>query len=254
MAESTTGSDSVQMTEELCLQPGDKLFVFEERTAHTPKPSQLLWVELSAAYKNAADSLADAAIKQERNECGDLYPIVFLYRHFIELELKSLVALSLIHSSKEKLVEYAEKILGGHNPERLLDCLTSNLEDLEYLRESAEFTVFKLIVKELTGYDPSSTAFRYSVTKALDPTQVNLHGLSITNLRNVAQRFAQTCLFLRSELQERADGYSDSYDPGPQMYRVSDDEMLSKELDGRMQAEAKAEEFDADWLFDDDRI
>jgi hypothetical protein len=239
------------MAKDRGIQSGDKLFVFEERGDRTAGLGQLRWVELSAAYKYAADHVADAAIKGTQGKCADLYPIVFLYRHFMELELKSLLALSLIGSGKEDLIAYAEKVLKDHNPERLLNCLISQWKDCEYL-EVEELTALTTVVKELAVYDPTSTAFRYSVTKSLLPVQVDLQGLSVTNLRDVAQRFAETCLLLRDELLQNADGYSDCYESGPQLYVSSEDEMLAKELDGRMEEEAQAEEFDSDFELNDD--
>ena len=70
--------------------PGDKMF---KQSARLPLRRDLegSWVAYAEGYKLAADSLV--SLQLQSTSSTNAYPAVFLYRHFIELEFKSIFAL-----------------------------------------------------------------------------------------------------------------------------------------------------------------
>lgn len=203
------------------VQPGDQLFVFGEPDAHHPKNVAPKWVEIAAAYKKAADQLLGQLKLQKRIVSATLYPVVFLYRHFVEMEIKSILLLSYIGAEKGDGGLKVSAVLHTHDPKRLADelanspTLTEALKSqIHYLgvdfmgwRESRDILdCFFQILDEVSALDPGSDTFRYTVTKELKPNRANLHGLSLSNLEDVALRFEATCRWLRQILEQHIDG------------------------------------------------
>ena len=136
-------------------EPGDKLFTSEE-------PDFLNNCFLGAnrsiyedGYKLAADALVDKLMEKRTRQDFLVYPIVFLYRHYIELSLKHMIFLgNKISKDEFRLPEHhridalwseARKILEEMNsgsPKKVLDAVESCL-------------------KELARRDPTGEAFRY---------------------------------------------------------------------------------------------
>jgi hypothetical protein len=228
------------------LQPGDSLFRFGPRREGPPR-----WVKLSAAYKDAADQLVNVAEREDHADSAATYPIVFLYRHFIELELKSILALAMIRSKVKHPLEETERVIGKHDLGFLCDVLLRS-EFMQFLESETQLgsvlTTMRDVVKELCSYDPSSTVFRYPVDKGLVPHDVDLSGLSINNLRHVAQKLEFTFRILRRVLEEGLGGgdFEDEFEDGTDYYRreygIPETKMNLKDILGIAEMEAEAEE------------
>jgi hypothetical protein len=206
------------------IRPSDLLFVFDEPQAYHPKNAAPKWVEIAAAYKSAADQLLGQVKAQKRIVSAALYPVVFLYRHFIEMEIKSILLLSYIGMEEGEARRKISAVLRTHDPKRLADELANSPTLDEALRcqihyldddfmgrqQSAEILdSFLSILDEVSAVDPGSYTFRYSVTKDFSPTGANLHGLSLSKLEAVAGRFEATCLWLRGILERHIDNTVD---------------------------------------------
>jgi len=205
----------------MLVRPGDLLFVFDEHDAYQSRNVAPKWVEIAAAYKAAADQLLGQLKLQKRIESATLYPVVFLYRHFIEMEIKSILLLSYIGAEKGEAGLKISAVLHTHDPKRLgdelanLSTLTEALksqihylgDDLMGWRESRDILdCFFQIIDEVSALDPGSDTFRYTVTKMLSSNRANLHGLSLSKLEDVAGRFEATCRWLRQILEQHIDG------------------------------------------------
>lgn len=139
-------------------QKGDKLLVpwGQKRLFAGWMVGQWLWYP--DAYKLAADKLAEQ-IEGHSWEDGLVFPVVFLYRHYVELKLKYLIIeldrlggtdMNEKEFNKHKLIPlwiYVKKHLG---------CIRDANWDKEILRS------LESLIKEFDQLDPNSYRFRYS--------------------------------------------------------------------------------------------
>ncbi len=154
------------------LQRGDKLFINDKARLqidtsegygyHGYKMSTFFGYAL--AYKKAADLLV-----QNNQRLPDIFlddlvlPIVFLYRHYVELMLKDLLIEGNKKYGKFSPSEIKEKILDTHNIAYLwqkLKALLFALTDRSEYVEALEACLF-----EFSNVDDSSMSFRYPVNK-----------------------------------------------------------------------------------------
>ena len=136
------------------------------------------WYPYVAGYKDAADKVINAT----KDEYFDslVYPIMFLYRHYLEIMLKQLLwefrSFHLIienyHGNMEYGTGYSEKddpilkhdlIKIWKELRKLIEKAWSDEEDLSFLAN------VELRVREFHAIDQGSFAFRYPVNKANDP-------------------------------------------------------------------------------------
>lgn len=130
------------------------------------------WEGYTDSYRDAADHLVE---RIERCELDSLvYPIMFLYRHYLELQLKSLLRnFYLLHSLqcsyplKETLQHLC--LFHGiqcrcpqkkHNLVELWDRVRPLIEEM-YLQDTEDNKHIEARIKEFNQIDPKSLAFRY---------------------------------------------------------------------------------------------
>lgn len=97
---------------------------------------------IARAYKQAGDVLVKEALESKLPH-EFAYPILFVYRHAIELYLKSIL----------------KPTQRNHNLESLIQLLMDYVES-KYNQSLAPWVIERL--REFAAFDPSSTAFRYS--------------------------------------------------------------------------------------------
>lgn len=113
---------------------------------------------LAGAYKTGGDMLVDAAI-ENHNGYEIIYPIIYNYRHAVELYLKSFVG----------------SMANTHNLLKLYTKFKELARD-KFGADPAEW--FETIIKTLNEFDPGGTAFRYG-TSADNPRYEVFVDLSI---------------------------------------------------------------------------
>lgn len=135
-------------------------------------------------YKDSADKLVDFALVSKRISILDtfIFPILFLYRQFIELSLKSLY---LEYSDKQM----ADKILtikqAGHNLASMWNKLKPTLLDASDAQGERELIKsVESYIMQYHNYDKSSFKFRYPIDKDYNPLLKDEERLDIVNLKN----------------------------------------------------------------------
>jgi len=108
-----------------------------------------------AGYKEAGDSLVKLAT--DRNGTADtlVYPIVFLYRHYIELRLKAL-----LHDGC-RLLECEYKPIFAHLLSDLWTKVRAILVELWPDENQANLEAMDSLIAQYDQLDPRSTTFRY---------------------------------------------------------------------------------------------
>lgn len=138
-----------------------------------PDPTELYVV----GYKEAGDSLVDSVA--DRNGTADslIFPIVFLYRHYIEIRLKSL-----LHDG-HRLLDKEHKQKSEHQLSKLWPKVRDILVELWPDGNKDDLSAFDSLINQFEQVDPRSTTFRYpkdfdgNNSLKIDSPRVNLRNL-----------------------------------------------------------------------------
>jgi hypothetical protein len=145
------------------------------------------WGAYATGYKEAADVLVHQFLEDWRGKDKLTYPIVFLYRHHIELRLKQLIinGQALLH----KPVDFEDE----HNLVKLWDPCRKILREIWPQEPIATWNNVERLLKEFHKIDSCGMCFRYPVTTkktGRQPTLPNLNRVGIRHLHEVMQRLA----------------------------------------------------------------
>lgn len=119
-------------------------------------------------YQEAAGRLTESLLAEPGISDNEAYPVVFLYRHALELYLKGAVLKANRLAGLMGQAELCERLKFDHRLVPLYEAtkrlLEASFPDDPHLRKSME----KLghIVRDLDAVDPGSFNFRYPVNKA----------------------------------------------------------------------------------------
>ena len=136
--------------------PEDKLFEVNKHGHGAESSTKEDWYHLINGYKDAADSLVAHAIETR----GDLRklgnPILFLYRHHLELALKDLIQDCLSLLGREEVFPKTHRIdMLWQTCCGLLDEISPGLRCGEEVRNTTR------LMLDFQKVDPTSEAFRY---------------------------------------------------------------------------------------------
>lgn len=179
MKNKETEKDSIDINFEPTLLPSaeDKLFDGGEDWWHNACLNYMHndWLAYVIGYKKAADILV-RHIKQERRYQDTLvYPIIFLYRQYLELAIKNLIYKS------RTLQDIEATTPMGHNIYELWRVCENLLGDISPGDSVEELKQIRRLISDFCSVDPKSTAFRYPEDKDGKPS---LPGIKHINLRN----------------------------------------------------------------------
>jgi hypothetical protein len=133
---------------------------------------------MTEGYKRAADMLIEHSSGNRIDRGYVVYPVIFCYRHYIELSLKTM------------LLEYGPTV--GILPnwkDHDLKKLWPSFEDVlrRYgVSDEADGPVRECVL-ELAKIDPKSFTFRYPVSRKGEPVEVDVELLDLLQLREVMQ-------------------------------------------------------------------
>jgi len=162
-------------------------------------------------YRIAAERLAEHA-PQWHEQDFLLYPIVFLYRHYVELRLKDLIGLG------QRLAHETVAVPETHDLRRLWGTAKPHLErelDPADRNRRREITEMQRVIQELAALDPRGTAFRYATDAhggrplPNGARHLNLHHFS-TTMTKLARALDDTGNWMHiclEHLQDMADHY-----------------------------------------------
>lgn len=137
------------------------------------------WLYYADGYKEAAEKLVEVA--------GDctldtvIFPIAFLYRHYLELQLKRITVLA------QRLEDLPCEVPHGHRIDELWDQARAALREAHIPEQEPEPRVTQLI-REFAAIDSVGQAFRYPIDTSGTAT---LRGITHINIRNFGERMAE---------------------------------------------------------------
>lgn len=173
---------------------GDKLFTSEDDWWHNACLNTVRgdWYPYISGYKKAADILAAYITDKSQEQDFLVYPIVFLYRQYLELRIKKLIIDGYRLQDKNLDFPKIHDLTNLWNEcKRVIKELSNeadeHLKDLPSIDEA---------IKEFSNWDPTSENFRYPENKSGQPS---LHpDLNLLNLRNFGEVMEKISNFLEA--------------------------------------------------------
>ena len=159
------------------------------------------WSLYADGYRHAAELILNS-IQNAPTDDELLYPVIYLYRHFLELELKSLVVASSTLSPQQIVIEDLNR---EHDVHKLWLKCEANFQyvPLEFGPEIVG-TVGSCI-KEISDIDPLSQAFRYAVDRKGNQTLGRITEVDVLNLKEVMTRIRNFLVVVEETVLEEKD-------------------------------------------------
>lgn len=134
-------------------------------------------------YKDGADELVEIAVTSQDISILDTYifPICFMYRHSLELMLKSLF-LKYSWKSKEEKKETIKRV--SHNLSEIWKEVRLVIEKYSLKHELDDIEIAEDYIMQFDLFDKDSFSFRYPITKRLQLIHDKWQYLDIVNLKN----------------------------------------------------------------------
>ena len=167
-------------------QAGDKLFTSEADWWHNACLSFATdkWGLYAIGYKDAADIIVERIINTRQGMDFLVFPVTFLYRHYLELRLKELI----IHG--RQLLDGPNKFPHGHRIDFLWQSCRLILEQVWPDGSTTDLDAVGACIAEFCAIDQQSMSFRYPVTKDGAPILPDLRHVNLRNLRDVVNRLS----------------------------------------------------------------
>jgi len=149
-------------------------------------------------YKKAADLLAQQVFETTNDQDTLVYPIAFLYRQYIELQLKDFIREGRILLSEGHTFPEHHKIKAlWELASQLMKKTIATIDPSagEYITQT-DFAFIETVVSNFVEVDPESMAFRYPNKKSGDSSLGNMR---LINIRNLAEQV--------NELSERLEKF-----------------------------------------------
>jgi hypothetical protein len=178
------------------------------------------------AFRNAAQKL----LENGRLDSGfglddfDACPVVFLYRHALELLLKEILLGDGCYFLKSDSRPDPRSVVENHSLTRFLPQVGEIFSELGWAKSFGEI---EPVIKELAAVDPGSHSFRYPIKKDFTKSLSGPFRFSVREfagvMENVIRILSEACYALPEEYQARAEEadearieelrYTDHYEP-----------------------------------------
>ena len=141
------------------------------------------WTIYADGYKDAGDLLVEYIKEKQVKQNSLVYPIVFLYRQYIELRIKAIIR------EGNQLFNIPEEFPKHHRIDELWKQCRRIIEKVWTEGPSEDLEAVEECILQFSEKDPASMAFRYPTDKNDNPS---LPDLSVINLINLAEVITRT--------------------------------------------------------------
>lgn len=140
----------------------------------------------ATAYKEAAAKLVKEVVSSHRHQDTLVYPIVFLYRQYIELRLKEIIR------EGRKLLKEPGNFPMHHRIHELWPIAKAIIEKIfENEEGKPDFGYVEHVLAEFSNYDPESFSFRYPTDKNGNNPLSRLTHINVRHLAETIDRLAE---------------------------------------------------------------
>ncbi|NYA15555.1 hypothetical protein [Serratia fonticola] len=136
-------------------------------------------------YRQAAEILISHIDASGRDQDFLVYPVLFLYRHHIELLIKQIIGLALQLADEPDKYQYKKD---NHNLNTLWPLAQKLILEVDECYRPSDFKIVKEVVKELHHADERATDFRYA--RRNDGTR-SLEGIHYINTRRFGEKMGR---------------------------------------------------------------
>jgi len=165
----------------------DPLGYSDPRTPETRSPVGR-WGLYSGGFLEAGDLLVES-LKNRPADPALIYPVFFVYRHHLELELKGRIRYCLRCLSGLDDAEIATRLKGRHDLHGLWNTFKSCYPD--YAREMPKASrAFESLLSELSRIDPDSQGARYPVDTKGNQTLASFQHLDLSTFRSAIHKMS----------------------------------------------------------------
>lgn len=141
------------------------------------------WYFYPDGYKEAADRLVDQIQENWAPDDRLICPIIFLYRHFVELKLKAIV----IELDRLSGTEMPDGQFTKHELRQLWSYVKSHLNCIRDGELDKQISnILDKLIKDLADLDPDSMHFRYPHNKKFEEMKLP-YSLSMGNFKDVME-------------------------------------------------------------------
>ena len=187
-------------------QGGDELFTAGQDWWHNACLNWLGddWELYVIGYKQAADALVDYVKQTHLHQDTLVFPVVFLYRQYLELRLKQLLR------DGFQLLDQSARFPKTHQLGRLWAGCRPMLSRVEPAVSESELEAVDEAIAEFTAVDPTSQAFRYPTDRegkrslAADLRYINLRNLAEV-MERIANFFDSAAMMISVYLEQKRD-------------------------------------------------
>jgi hypothetical protein len=155
-------------------------------------------------YRQGADSLIRQCIDEHGIKDILIFPVVFLYRQYVELRLKELII------GLHYCIDGSDVFPTHHRIDSLWGEFVSLYEELGENPKTKNFENAKGVIMQFSKIDPKSMAFRYPVTPNGDKTLSITH-INVRNFGEVMERLANFLDAVSDQIAHYKDISSDMY-------------------------------------------
>ncbi|WP_149477031.1 hypothetical protein [Escherichia albertii] len=136
-------------------------------------------------YRRAADILINHIDESGRDQDFLVYPVLFLYRHHLELLIKQIIGLALALAEDPDKHQYKKD---DHNLNNLWPVVQKLILEVDDSYRPSDFRLVKEVVKALHQADERATDFRYA--RRNDGTR-SLEGIHYVNTRWFGEKMGE---------------------------------------------------------------
>jgi len=154
------------------------------------------WWEYIEGYKKAGDFLLSSSnvLSSGRKEYEIVYPMIFSYRHYIELQLKEIIL------NAREFLGINEKFPDDHSIEKIWGICGELLQKMDEILDPGftasngygeilnAYNALKADLKIFWELDPNSESFRYPVDKHGNPTSIDFKDVDFNSLKETINR------------------------------------------------------------------
>jgi len=171
---------------------GDQLFRSDAPNASTASINQNISA-YTEGYRRGAEQLVQHVLSDGAELNFLVYPIIFLYRHHLELALKRILHRTPQLLGRNRTKKENERLWRGHNLDALWGDLRPLLNEVYSAMawtepEAADVEGIDDCMGQLSKVDPQSYSFRYPFSTSGDPVLENLKSVDLRHFAEVIGR------------------------------------------------------------------
>lgn len=154
------------------------------------------WSAYVDGYKLAADCVVDRVVESATHQDILVYPAIFLYRQYLELELKGIVR------DARRLLSLSGGMPSGHHIQGIWDTCNPLVRQAFPDDSPREIDELGRLIREFAAVDSTAQAFRYPIDSKGQDTLVGVERINLRSTREVFDKMSTLLGGISAALQQ----------------------------------------------------